>query len=211
MNIEALRKEYKRGELKDDNLEKDPLRLFNKWFEQALHAEIMDVNAMTLATATADGRPSARTVLLKSFDEKGFTFYTNYDSRKGEELKSNPRAALLFFWKELERQVRIEGNVVISSEEESDEYFASRALESRISAVISPQSKIIPSRRYLEDKWVDYLKQVEQNGIERPSFWGGFRLVPEKIEFWQGRPNRLHDRILYTTKGSGWEISRLAP
>ncbi len=211
MNIEALRREYKKDELKDDNIDLNPVDQFEKWFEQALHADIVDVNAMTLATATSDGRPSARIVLLKGFDERGFTFFTNFESRKGRELEANPRAALLFYWKELERQVRIEGEVKRSSPYESDEYFDSRALESRISAVISPQSRVVGSRRYLEDQWVEFLKKMETEGIQRPDYWGGYHLMPDSIEFWQGRPNRLHDRIRYSRHGNSWRIERLAP
>ncbi len=211
MNIEALRREYKKDELKDDNIDLNPVDQFEKWFEQALHADIVDVNAMTLATATSDGRPSARIVLLKGFDERGFTFFTNFESRKGRELEANPRAALLFYWKELERQVRIEGEVKRSSPYESDEYFDSRALESRISAVISPQSRVVGSRRYLEDQWVEFLKKMETEGIQRPDYWGGYHLMPDSIEFWQGRPNRLHDRIRYSRDGNSWRIERLAP
>ncbi len=211
MDIKSLRNEYRKGELKDHSVHSDPVKQFEKWFEQARHADLMDVNAMTLATATAEGKPSARIVLLKAFDGDGFVFYTHYGSRKGNELNENPYAALLFFWKELERQVRIEGKVVKTTRVESDEYFDSRELESRISAAISPQSQQIPSRKYLEDRWVEFLKEVEKEGIKRPEFWGGFRLVPESIEFWQGRPNRLHDRIKYIRENNGWKIVRLAP
>ncbi|MCB2218911.1 MAG: pyridoxamine 5'-phosphate oxidase [Bacteroidetes bacterium] len=211
MNIDALRREYQKGELKDDHLDPDPMHLFEKWFEQALHADIFDPNAMTLATADLSGRPSARIVLLKKFDEKGFYFFTNYTSRKGSELDKNPLAALLIFWKELERQVRIEGAVKRTTRNESDQYFHSRSLESRISAAISPQSKVVESRRFLEDRWVEYLKEIKDKDVKRPDFWGGFRLIPDSIEFWQGRPNRLHDRILYKRTGKAWEIVRLAP
>lgn len=211
MDYKALRKEYKRGELRDDALEKDPMRLFRRWFEQVLHADLEEANAMTLATSTADGKPSARIVLLKGLDDLGFTFFTNYESRKGVELISNPQAVLLFFWKELERQVRVEGLVHRVSEHESDDYFNSRSIESRISAVISPQSQVIPSRRFLEDKWVEQLKQIEESGIHRLKNWGGFRLIPHSIEFWQGRTNRLHDRIRYLKMNDHWKISRLAP
>ncbi|MCF8367836.1 MAG: pyridoxamine 5'-phosphate oxidase [Bacteroidales bacterium] len=211
MNIESLRKEYKRGELSDNSLEQDPMSLFNKWFEQAMHADIIDVNAVTLGTSSSAGKPSLRTVLLKKFDTKGFTFFTNYNSRKGKELTENPFASMLIFWKELERQIRIEGKVEKGTSLESDSYFNSRSLESRISGAVSPQSEKVPSRRYLEEKWVKYLKEVGETGVKRPDNWGAFRLIPERIEFWQGRPNRLHDRILYSLEDNVWQISRLAP
>jgi pyridoxamine 5'-phosphate oxidase len=210
-DYKALRKEYRKGELRDDSIEKDPLRLFQRWFQQAMHADIEEGNAMVLATSTPDGKPSARMVLLKGVDDLGFTFFTNYESRKGSELISNPQATLLFFWKELERQVHIEGFVRKVSDQESDEYFNSRSIESRISAVISPQSKVIPSRRFLEEKWVEQLKQIEESGIRRLNNWGGFRLIPHTFEFWQGRTSRLHDRIRYLKVNDQWKISRLAP
>lgn len=211
MNIEALRREYKRGELSDDNINTDPINQFQHWFEQAMHADIIDVTAMTLATASTDGKPSARIVLLKKFDKSGFVFFTNYSSRKGNELSKNPNASLLLFWKELDRQVRIEGKVEITSDSVSDNYFNSRTMESRISAAVSPQSEEILSRRFLEEMWVSALKETGENGPIRPKNWGGYLLIPDRIEFWQGRPNRLHDRILYKRKGKGWVISRLAP
>jgi len=211
MNIESLRKEYKRSELRDDTVDPDPIKQFRNWFEEALRADIDEANAITLATADGQGRPSARIVLLKSFDKKGFTFFTNYEGRKSRDLKDNPRAALLMFWKELERQVRIEGRVERVSGKESDNYFDSRSLESRISAAVSPQSYEIPSRRYLEELWVSKLKELKENKLFRPEHWGGYRLIPDRIEFWQGRPNRLHDRILYLKKGTKWVVSRLAP
>jgi pyridoxamine 5'-phosphate oxidase len=211
MNIESLRKEYKRSELRDDTVNSDPVKQFRTWFEEAMHADIDEVNAITLATANLEGRPSARIVLLKAFDKKGFTFFTNYEGRKSHDLKENPQAALLIFWKEIERQVRIEGRVEAVSTKESDKYFDSRSLESRISATISPQSREVPSRRYLEEMWIKKLKELDGKKVLRPEHWGGFRVIPDRIEFWQGRPNRLHDRILYTRKNSKWVISRLAP
>ncbi len=211
MNIESLRKEYKRSELADDTVDPDPFLQFRTWFEEAMHADIDEANAITLATADREGRPSARIVLLKSFDKKGFTFFTNYEGRKSRDLKENPRAALLMFWKELERQVRIEGRVEVVPAKESDKYFDSRSLESRISAAISPQSEEVPSRRYLEELWVNKLKELNDRKLLRPGHWGGYRVIPDRIEFWQGRPNRLHDRILYSLKQGKWRISRLAP
>jgi len=212
MNLDKFRKEYKLGELKDDQLEKDPIKQFEKWFDQAteLNQQKLD-NAMILATATPEGKPSARIVLLKDYDKMGFIFYTNYSGRKGLELEKNPNAVILFYWEELERQIRIEGTVEKTSKEESDAYFASRPTESKISATISPQSQPVSSRLFLEDKWVEFLKNNFSTDIDRPDFWGGFRLVPEKIEFWQGRINRLHDRFLYTKIKGGWKIDRLAP
>ena len=211
MDIEALRREFKHDELKEENLNRDAIKQFEKWFEQAVHADILDVNAMTLATATKDGHPSARIVLLKGFDEAGFTFFTNYQSKKGQELAENPKAALLIYWKELDRQVRIVGEVIKTSAADSDTYFNSRSMESRISAAISPQSQVVESRRWLEEQWVQYLKKIENEDFQRPLHWGGFLLQPKSIEFWQGRPNRLHDRIRYTRSNHDWLIERLAP
>lgn len=211
MDIHKIRTDYKRDELKDEGLEKDPIILFRGWFETAVKANIPEVNAMTLATATIGGLPSARTVLLKGFDEKGFVFYTNYIGRKATEMEANPNVAILFFWREFERQVRIEGTVEKVTAAESDEYFHSRPLESRLSAIVSKQSKPIESRQHLEKLWVDYLKESENKPINRPEYWGGYRVLPLKIEFWQGRPNRLHDRIHYSKVGNIWKIERLQP
>lgn len=211
MNIADLRAEYSRGELDERSSEADPLAQFARWWDEATRSEIREVNAMTLATAARDGRPSARTVLLKDFDARGFVFYTNYDSRKGRELTANPRAALLFFWKELERQVRIDGHVERVSAEESDAYFKSRPLASRIGAWASPQSEVISGKAWL-------LARAAEMGLRhgpspsRPPHWGGFRVLPEALEFWQGRPSRLHDRLLYRLSADGrWLRERLAP
>ena len=211
MDIHKIRTDYKRDELKDDGLEQDPIILFRHWFETAVNSNIPEVNAMTLATATTEGLPSARTVLLKGFDEKGFVFYTNYLGRKATEMEANQNVALLIFWRELERQVRIEGIVEKVSSAESDEYFNSRPLESRLSAIVSKQSMPIESRQHLEKLWVDFLKENENKPINRPEYWGGYRVLPIKIEFWQGRSNRLHDRILYSLAGNVWNIERLQP
>lgn len=211
MDIHKIRTDYKRDELKDEGLEQNPMILFSHWFETAVNAKIPEVNAMTLATATIGGLPSARTVLLKGFDEKGFVFYTNYLGRKALEMEANPNVALLFFWREFERQVRIEGTVEKVTAAESDEYFHSRPLESRLSAIVSKQSMPIESRQHLEKLWVDYLKESENKPINRPEYWGGYRVLPLKIEFWQGRPNRLHDRIHYSKEGNIWKIERLQP
>jgi pyridoxamine 5'-phosphate oxidase len=210
MDIASIRTDYKRGELDETHAADDPIEQFSRWWEEARRCEIADVNAMTLATASAAGRPSARTVLLKDFDSRGFVFYTNYDSRKGQELAANPQAALLFFWKELERQVRIDGHIERVSAEDSDAYFASRPLASRIGAWASPQSEPIPGKAWLVAKAAE---MGLRHGLSpaRPPHWGGYRVCPEAIEFWQGRPSRLHDRLLYTRGDGGWMRSRLAP
>lgn len=210
-SISHLRKEYQLKSLSEDDVNNNPIVQFDTWWKEAVNAEIVEVNAMTLATASTDGVPSARIVLLKEFTEKGFVFYTNYESYKAQQLAENPRASLLFFWKELERQIRITGLVEKVSEEESDAYFNSRPIGSRIGASASPQSHTIENRQWLEqkvketeDKWNDETK--------RPSFWGGYRVKPVIIEFWQGRPSRLHDRIQYTLlENGGWMKERLAP
>lgn len=214
MNIQDLRQDYKRGELDEDHADADPIRQFGRWWDEALSAEVPEANAMTLATATAGGVPSARTVLLKGFDARGFVFFTNYDSRKGNELATNPRAALLFFWRELERQVRIEGTVVRVPDDESDEYYRSRPLASRIGAWASPQSKVISGRAWLMAKAAEMGLRHGPNP-SRPPFWGGYRVEPSVLEFWQGRPSRLHDRLLYRRAddptGGAWTRARLAP
>ncbi len=209
MNIDYIRREYTSEEFNERNVNLDPIKQFRDWFLEAVESKIEDINAMTLASSTVGGIPSVRIVLLKHFDNTGFTFYTSYDSRKGTELKTNPVAAILFYWKELNRQVRIEGKIEKTSGSESDEYFNSRPVESQRSAIISPQSFIIESREYLEEKQKEY--KSSNLKIQRPSNWGGFRLIPTYLEFWQGRPNRLHDRIVYELAGNNWRISRLAP
>ncbi|MEZ5198007.1 MAG: pyridoxamine 5'-phosphate oxidase [Bacteroidales bacterium] len=211
MNIEDLRTDFTKGELKDSSVDSDPILQFKKWFEFALESGISEPNAMTLATSTPEGKPSARIVLLKGFDESGFTFFTNYEGRKGRELAGNPFAALVIYWKELERQVRIEGRVKKVNQKESDKYFYARSLESRISAVISRQSKVVESRRIMEDRWVAFLTDNFDKSFPRPENWGGYILEPKNIEFWQGRPNRLHDRILFTKKKYTWKSERLEP
>jgi pyridoxamine 5'-phosphate oxidase len=189
----------------------DPMLQFTRWFEQALKAEVNEPNAMNVATVGADGRPSSRIVLVKQFDERGFTWYTNYDSRKAQELRANPYAALLFFWSELERQVRIEGRVETTSAEESDKYFHSRPLKSRLSAIASQQSAPIDNRAALERNY-EAVAATAGDAPARPSNWGGFRLVPERIEFWQGRRSRFHDRIVYARQEDGsWARQRLQP
>jgi pyridoxamine 5'-phosphate oxidase len=211
MNLKDTRVDYSKGELRKDQIEKDPVDQFKHWFKQAVDMKIPEANAMTIATATPDGIPSARTVLLKDVDKKRFVFFTNYEGRKGRELDQNPHAALLFYWKELERQVRIEGMVEKLGRNESDAYFDSRPLESRISAVVSRQSDVIKDRTHLEERWVQFLQENYEKKINRPAYWGGYRVTPVKMEFWQGRKNRLHDRILYTKQKGQWKIERLEP
>jgi pyridoxamine 5'-phosphate oxidase len=209
--IAELRKDYARDSLDEASVEANPIRQFEIWFKQALDARLPEPNTMTLATVDAAGRPSARIVLIKGFDERGFVFFTNYESRKGQDLAANPHASLLFYWIELERQVRIEGTVVKTSSEESDAYFVSRPLGSRIGAWASAQSREIASRAELEAREAQFAERFGETP-PRPPHWGGYRLVPETIEFWQGRPSRLHDRILYTRADDGaWRTSRLSP
>lgn len=211
MKIDEIRREYQKNTLSENSIEKDPILQFDHWFDYAKNTRILEVNAMTLATATTDGRPSARIVLLKDFDERGFVFYTSYEGRKGVELEQNPYAALVIYWKELERQVRIEGRVEKVSKIESDEYFESRPVESKMSAIVSKQSRPIQSRRNLEDLWVGFLNTNFNNNLTRPESWGGYRIVPSMIEFWQGRASRLHDRIVYSREGDFWKTERLQP
>ncbi|MBA2693426.1 MAG: pyridoxamine 5'-phosphate oxidase [Rubrobacter sp.] len=210
-DVSALRKEYARGGLHESDLASDPLDQFRTWLSEAFDANLVEPYAMTLATATPEGMPSARIVLLRGFDERGFSFYTNYEGRKGGELETNPRAALVFYWGALERQVRIEGAVSKLSKEESDAYFESRPRGSRIGAWASKQSEVLCRREALEER-VEELEE-EYSGVEisRPPFWGGFRVRHERVEFWQGRESRLHDRLLYERSGDGWEIVRLQP
>jgi pyridoxamine 5'-phosphate oxidase len=207
-----LRKNYSRGSLDAADVDPNPVRQFDTWFAQALDAQLPEPNAMTLATVDALGRPSARIVLIKGVDERGFVFFTNYDSRKGREMAANPAASLLFHWVELERQVRIEGRIEKTSAEESDTYYTSRPLGSRIGAWASDQSQPIASRDVLEAREREMSAKFGENP-PRPPHWGGYRLVPNVIEFWQGRPSRLHDRIVYSrARADGpWSIARLAP
>lgn len=211
MDLKDIRTEFAKGELRKNQLINNPIEQFKVWFNHAVNMEVLEVNAMTLATASIGGMPSARIVLLKEVDEKGFVFFTNYEGRKGKELELNPLAALLFFWIELEQQVRIEGKVKKVSKKESDAYFNLRPLESKMSAIVSKQSEVVQSREQLEERWINCLKDNYEKKIKRPENWGGYRLIPEKIEFWQGRTNRLHDRILYTKINKGWKIERLEP
>ncbi len=211
MQIANMRKEYTQGGLSEADMNADPIRQFEIWFQQALAANLPEPNAMTLATA-ADGQPSARVVLLKAFDASGFTFFTNYDSRKGHDLTANPRAALLFFWPPLQRQVRIEGTVERASASESDAYFRSRPLGSRLGAWASHQSEIIPNREVLEERMRELTQRFADGEVPRPPHWGGYRVRPLMMEFWQGRPDRLHDRLRYRRmEPDGWCLERLSP
>lgn len=206
-----LRNEYSLGSLNIENLSKDPLIQFKNWFEDALKFKVIEPNAMTLSTVGKDCKPSARTVLLKAIDDKGFVFFTNYNSRKASQIKENHNAALTFLWPEIQRQLNIEGVIEKISEEESDEYFISRPKYSQIGAIVSPQSFVIESRKVLEEKFKEFKNTYSDIEIKRPQHWGGFRLIPQRIEFWQGRENRLHDRILYEKSGNSWKLCRLAP
>ncbi|MFL5746316.1 MAG: pyridoxamine 5'-phosphate oxidase [Niastella sp.] len=210
--IADIRKDYKLQSLSEKDAAPDAIVQFNTWWQEAIQSEIDEVNAMTLATASADGIPAARIVLLKGFDDRGFVFFTNYESFKGMQLAENPRACLVFFWKELERQVRITGLVEKVSDAESDAYFNSRPEGSRIGAWASPQSQVIESREWLQEREKTYAKDFSGKPLQRPAHWGGYRVKPVTIEFWQGRPSRLHDRLQYTLEGNNeWKIERLAP
>ena len=212
MSIADLRRDYARARLDEADVSHDPLVEFARWFAEAQEAQVADANAMTLATATADGAPSARIVLLKAFDERGFVFFTDYRSRKGAELEANPRAALVFYWHELERQVRITGGVALTTREESERYFRSRPLGSRLGAWASHQSRVIAGRAALEADLKVMEERFGEGDVPLPAHWGGYRVVPSAIEFWQGRESRLHDRILYLrASGKGWKVERLSP
>jgi pyridoxamine 5'-phosphate oxidase len=211
-DLSRLRIEYRQRSLSEDEVDPDPIRQFILWLNEAIAAQLPEPNAMTLATSTSNAIPSARMVLLKQVDERGFAFFTNYLSRKGRELEQNPVAALVFYWPELERQVRIEGQVARTSDQESDAYFNSRPPQSRIGSAASLQSQPIPSRQWLEERASRLWQEHPQGDIPRPPQWGGYRLRPQRIEFWQGRPSRLHDRIEYLLNASAaWEIRRLSP
>lgn len=212
MKIDGLRREYTSVGLSEDNLDADPFKQFEKWFQRAVDAKIDLPDAMTLATATKDAMPSARIALLRGFDERGFVFYTDYKSQKGRELCENPNAALVFYWRELDRQVRITGEVSMVSRKESESYFQSRPVGSRLAALASKQSEVLPNRQVLEDSFNGLTETYQEKEIPLPQYWGGFRVSPDWVEFWQGRPNRLHDRLRYTRQPNGdWQIDRLSP
>lgn len=210
-NLFELRKEFLKRELTDNTISGNPFEQFEVWFSEALKLDELEANTMYLATCSADGHPNVRTVLLKEYSAEGFIFYTNYKSRKGKELEENPNATLLFYWKELERQVRIEGITEKVTREESENYFKSRPFESRVAAVVSEQSKVIANREVLNNKFEELKIKFADGNVPRPESWGGYILKPSKIEFWQGRESRLHDRILFTEKGTEWIRERLSP
>jgi len=210
-NLADLRENYEKGALDEATLPADPLNLFRLWFDDVLAAGVREPNAMTLATVSAEGQPSCRTVLLKGFDARGFSFFTNYHSRKGRELADNPKAALTIFWKERERQVCVRGTVTELSREESDAYFQSRPYGSQIGAWVSEQSKVIPGREWLEERDRDLKAKFPEGAVPLPPNWGGYVLAPHALEFWQGRPSRLHDRVLYRLDAGAWVLERLSP
>ncbi len=210
-DISKLRRDYLLTELNETNVKKDPFDQLNVWMEETIKSNLIDPSAMILATANKNAEPSVRVVLLKGIDAEGLIFFTNYESRKGKDISENPQASLLFFWKELERQIRISGKVKEVSKKESEDYFHSRPYESQLAALASKQSSIISDRQYLEGKFEELKKEFNGKEIPLPSFWGGFKLIPESFEFWQGRENRLHDRISYMKGKRDWKIVRLAP
>jgi pyridoxamine 5'-phosphate oxidase len=209
--INSLRHDFSKQSLSENDVNKNGIVQFEQWFKEAVNAKVNEPNAMTVCTATKEGKPSARILLLRNFDENGFVFYTNYDSRKGHEIEANPYCSILFFWPELERQVRIEGMLQKQSKADSDIYFQTRPRTSKLGAWSSPQSKVIESRKVLDEAYQKNSEKFPDEQVPRPEFWGGYLLKPSSIEFWQGRPSRMHDRILYRKENNNWVISRLAP
>lgn len=209
IKLNDIRTDYVKKKLSKEIVSEEPGEFFEKWLKEAIDAKVIEPTAMNISTVSGEGKPSSRIVLLKDFSDAKIYFYTNYNSRKGQELLSNPNCAINFFWPELERQVRIEGQAIKADEKISEDYFNSRPEESRISAIISPQSSIVKNREYLEELKENFIR--EGNKLTRPGNWGGFVVIPEYFEFWQGRPGRLHDRICYSKNGDNWEINRLAP
>ena len=210
-NISDLRRDYQRAQLKREDLDANPFVQFKLWLDEAIAADIVDANAMSLATVGKDSLPSLRTVLLKGFTEEGFVFFTNLESTKSQQIRENPNVALLFYWREFERQIKIQGTTERLPMADVARYFLSRPKQSQIAAWASPQSRIIEARQALELKFAELVKQFGDGDIPVPSFWGGFRVVPRSVEFWQGGPNRLHDRFKYTRQSDGWRIDNLAP
>jgi pyridoxamine 5'-phosphate oxidase len=211
ISLADLRREYTLGGLRRADLHTSPIEQFKKWFEEALQAEVLEPNAMALATADQSGKPSSRIVLLKAVDERGFVFFTNYESRKGRDLAENPRASLTIYWRELERQVNVFGTVTKAPRAESEAYFNSRPLGSRLAAWASTQGVIVPNREFLESKLAEAKQKHPGETVPLPSYWGGYVIAPETVEFWQGRPNRLHDRFRYLKRDTAWTIERLSP
>lgn len=209
--INSLRHDFAKQSLDEKQVDENPIAQFEKWFKEAVEAKVNEPNAMTICTATIEGKPSARIVLLRNFNENGFVYYTNYNSRKGLEIQANPQCALLFFWPELERQVRIDGSIEKQSAEDSDLYFRTRPRTSKLGAWTSEQSKVIANRDILESEYEKFSAMFPGEEVPRPPHWGGYTVNPSTIEFWQGRPSRLHDRILYTKENKAWKIERLAP
>ncbi|MCL3779211.1 pyridoxamine 5'-phosphate oxidase [Prolixibacteraceae bacterium JC049] len=211
-DLSEIRRTYNWGELSEEEMKKTPMEQFDNWYHEVLKSDSLEPTAMMLATVGSDGMPHCRVVLLKKYNEKGFVFYTNYNSRKARDLEANPKVGITFYWPEMERQVRVEGRVERVSEKESDDYFASRPIDSQLGAWASPQSQTVNSRDELEDGYEEIKARFESEELKRPEFWGGYRVVPCRVEFWQGRPNRLHDRLVYQQFNENhWRINRLAP
>ncbi len=210
-NLANLRQEYAAATFDEEVAHPHPFSQFGLWFDQAIESNLLEPNAMILSTVDQQGKPHARVVLLKALDESGFVFYTNYDSHKGQQLQANPYASMVFLWLDLQRQVRVEGYVEKVSQQESDDYFSLRPKSSQIGAHVSPQSCVIPDRSFLEQRYKALEKEFAHKEVPRPRNWGGYRLIPERMEFWQGRQSRLHDRLVYERNSVGWTIKRLAP